>query len=189
MYRKWQHAGFSARWRRRSKVNVDSERQSPTSYELLIITIGLSLFVSNFKHLFVDRKWRHAFYPLGGVSGQMSMRILKGSPTTYLRLIITFGLSLIVSELGICLWTGNDVMAVSPLGGIVGRRSMWILKGSPRLPIYDYLYFWSISYCFRVISICLWTGNDVMPISSLGGVVGQTSVQILKGGPRLPICD
>ena len=49
--------------------------------------------------------------------------------------------------------------------------------------------FWSISYRFRVISICLWTGNDVMPVSPLGGVVGQRSMRIMKGSPRLPIYD
>ena len=40
------YAVFSARWRRRSKVNTDSETQSPTSYLWLIITLGLSLTVS-----------------------------------------------------------------------------------------------------------------------------------------------
>ena len=56
--------------------------------------------------------------------------------TSNMRLIITLCLSLTVSELNsICLWTGNDVMPVSPLGGVVGQRSMQILKGSPRLPI------------------------------------------------------
>ena len=81
-------------------------------------------------------------------------------------------------------------MPVSPLGGVVGQMSMRILKGSPRLPIYLSMVnynFWSISYRFRVISIYLVTGNDVIPVSPLGGLVGQRSMRILKGSPRLPI--
>ena len=46
-----------------------------------------------------------------------------------------------------------------------------------------------VSYSFRVNSICLWTWNGVMPVSPLGGVVGQSLMRILKGSPRLPICD
>ena len=80
-------------------------------------------------------------------------------------------------------------MKVSPLGGVVGQRSIRILKGGPRILFAINSNFWSISYRFRVISICLWTGNDVMPISPLGGAVGQKSVLILNGRPRLPICD
>ena len=85
--------------------------------------------------------------------------------------------------ISICLWTENDVMLLSRLGGIVGQMSKRILKGSP-----DFLFainynFWSISYRFRVISICLWTGNDVMQISPLGGVAGQILRRILKGVP------
>ena len=80
-------------------------------------------------------------------------------------------------------------MLFYPLGGVSGQMSLRILKGSP-----DYIFainynFWSISDRFQVISICLWTGNDVMPISPLDGVAGQRSVRILKGGPQLPICD
>ena len=43
---------------------------------------------------------------------------------------------------------------------------------------------WSISYRFRVISICLWTGSDVMPISPLGGVAGRIRPQIMKASHR-----
>ena len=46
---------------------------------------------------------------------------------------------------------------------------------------------WSISHRFRVISVFVWTENDVMPIFPLGGVVGQISRRILKGSIRLPI--
>ena len=48
--------------------------------------------------------------------------------------------------------------------------------------------FWSISYRFRVISICSWTGNDVMPVSPLGGILGQMSMRIMKGSYMLPHC-
>jgi hypothetical protein len=73
---------------------------------------------------------------------------------------------------------GNNIMPVSPLGGVV-----------PDLLFAFDDNFWSISYRFRVTGICLWTGNDVMPVFLLGGVVGQRSMRILKGIPRLPICD
>ena len=57
--------------------------------------------------------------------------------TTNLRLIMTLCLYLTVSESISFVVTGNDVMLVSRLGGVVGQRSLRILKGSPRLPIYD----------------------------------------------------
>ena len=42
--------------------------------------------------------------------------------TSYLRLITNFGLSLVrFRVISICLWTGTDVMPVSPLGGVVGQ--------------------------------------------------------------------
>ena len=80
-------------------------------------------------------------------------------------------------------------MPVSPLGGVAGQRSVRILKGSS-----DFLFainynFWSISCRFRVINVCLWTGNDVIPVSPLDGVIGKISMRIRKGSPRLPICD
>ena len=80
-------------------------------------------------------------------------------------------------------------MPVSPLGNVAGQRSIRILKVNPRLPICDNYNFVFISYRFRVINIFLWTGNDVMPVSPLGGVAGQMSIRILKGSFRLPICD
>ena len=80
-------------------------------------------------------------------------------------------------------------MPISPLSGDAGQRSVRILKGGHRLPICDQLKLLVYLLPFRVTSIYLWTGNDVMPISPLGGVVGKRSVCILKGGPRLPICD
>ena len=80
-------------------------------------------------------------------------------------------------------------MPISPLGGVVGQRSVQILKGGHHFLFAINYNFRSISYRFRVTSICLWTENDVMPISPLGGVVGQRSVQILKGGQRFPVCD
>ena len=120
--------------------------------------------------------------PLDGVAGQKSIRILKGSPDFLLAINYNFwSISYCFRVISFCLWTGNDVMPVSPLGGVVRQSSMQILKAVP-----DFLFainynFWSISYRFRVISICLWTGNDVMPISPLGGVAGQISRWILKG--------
>jgi len=59
----------------------------------------------------------------------------RQSQPSYLRLIITFGLSLTVSELLAFVWTENDVMPIFPLGGVVGQISRRILKGSIRLPI------------------------------------------------------
>ena len=38
--------GTILRWHHSSKVKADSERPSPTSYSLLIMTVGLSLIVS-----------------------------------------------------------------------------------------------------------------------------------------------
>ena len=86
---KWRHAGFSATWRRRSKVNADSERQSPTSYLRLIITFGLYSISDRFQ------------------------------------------------VISICLCAGNEVIPVSSLGGVVSERSMRIMKGSPLVPSCD----------------------------------------------------
>ena len=51
------------------------------------------------------------------------------------------------------MWTGNDVISVSPLGGVAGQRSMRILKGTP-----DFLFAINFNFCFiyssfRVIQI------------------------------------
>jgi hypothetical protein len=62
-------------------------------------------------------------------------------------------------------------MPISPPDGVAGQISRRILKGSSRLPFAINYDFWSISYRFRVISVCLWTGNDVMPISPLSNQI------------------
>ena len=77
------------------------------------------------------------FPPLGGEVETVSER---QTHTSYLRLIITFGLSLAVSELlAFVCGQKNDVMPISPLGGVTGQISRRILKGSTRLPIRDLL--------------------------------------------------
>ena len=69
----------------------------------------------------------------GGIAGQISRRILKGSALLPVsRFIITFGLSLTVSELlaFVCgQWTKNDVIPIYPLGGVAGQILRQILKG------------------------------------------------------------
>ena len=64
------------------------------------MTFGLSLTVSELL-AFVCGPGNDVMpvSPLGGVVGQRSMRYLKAAPTSHLRLIITFGPSLTVSEL------------------------------------------------------------------------------------------
>src|SRR5208282_5694218 len=57
-------------------------------------------------------------------------------------------------------------------------------------PLLDFLFAisydcWSISDLFLVISVFLWSGNDVMPISPLGVIADQISRHILKGSSRL----
>src|SRR5208282_3429445 len=91
--------------------------------------------------------------------------------------------------LSICLWTGNDVMSVSPLDASYVKGQCGIRKAVPDFLFVINYNFWSISYSFQVISICLWTGDAVMSVSPLGGVIGQISMRIRKGSPPLPICD
>ena len=66
--------------------------------------------------------------------------------TSYSRIIIIVGLSLTVSMLaiGVCLWTGNDVMPISTLDGVAAADFLFAVN-------YDFL---SIFYRFRVISVC-----------------------------------
>ena len=67
------------------------------------ITFGLSLTVSKLLAFVCGPEKNDVMpvSPLGGVIGQSSVQIRKGSPppTSYLRLIITFGPSLAVFEL------------------------------------------------------------------------------------------
>ena len=63
----------------------------------------------------------------------------------------------------------------------------WKAECDPDLLLADNLNFCSISHSFRVISDDLQIGNDVTPISPLGGVEPQLYVGIMKGRPRLTI--
>ena len=191
MDRKWRHADFSARWRRRSKISADSERRSPISYLRLIITFGLSLTVSELL-VFVCGPEMTSCRLLRQVASKAKGQCGFWMAVPNFLLMINYNfwsISYRFRVTSICLWTGNDIMTISPLVSVVGRYLCRFRKVVP-----DFLFainynFWSISYRFRVISICLWTGNDVMMVSLLGGVVCQRSIRILKGSPRLPICD
>src|SRR5664279_310963 len=89
---------------------------------------------------FVDRKWRHS-----DLSARCRRRLKVNSdserPTTisYKWLIITFSLGGTVFELLAFLLyrllTGNDVIAISPLGGVACQMFGRILNALPRYPI------------------------------------------------------
>src|SRR5208282_4442017 len=170
-----------------SKVNVnaDSERQSTTSYLRLIITFGLSLTVSKLLAFVCGPEVTSCRF-IRWVASYVKVQCGFGKAVPDFLFAINYNfwsISYRFRVISICLWTGNDVMPISPLGGVAGQSSMRILKGSTRLLFAINYNFWSISYRFYVISICVWTGNDVMPVSPLGGVVGQRSMRILKGSP------
>src|SRR5208282_2263892 len=80
---------------------------------------------------------------------------------------MTFDLSLTVSEL-LAFFCGPEMTSCRFLRQVASQVKY---KGGFCKAVPDFLFvinydFWSISYRFRVISVCLWTGNDVMPIFS-----------------------
>ena len=64
-------------------------------------------------------------------------------PTSYLCLMLTFALSLTVSELYAILVifyeTGSDVTPISPPGGVSSQIKLQIMNSNCRLPISDLL--------------------------------------------------
>src|SRR5664279_2677189 len=71
--RKWRHSDLSARWRRRLKVNADSERPTAISYKWLIITFSLGGTVFELLAFLLYRLLKGndviAINPLGSVAG------------------------------------------------------------------------------------------------------------------------
>src|SRR5208282_4310216 len=86
--------------------------------------------------------------------------------TSYSRFIIMFGLFLTVSELLACV-CGPKMRSCRFLRWVASQVKY---KGEFWKAAIDFLFaiyynVWFISYRFRVISLCLWTDIEVMPIS------------------------
>ena len=54
LHRNWRNADFSARWRNKSNIMADSERQLSTSYLQLMLTFALSRTVSMLYTIFAN---------------------------------------------------------------------------------------------------------------------------------------
>src|SRR5208282_1872501 len=85
--------------------------------------------------------------------------------------------------------TGNDVVPVSPLGGVKSQILYKIQKGNYRLcnsgKLKILLYHASFPSYKRFMRCREQTGSDVTPISPLVGATRKILWQILKGDQRL----
>ena len=78
--------------------------------------------------------------PLGGVTGQLWRKILKGNqrlPTSVYLTILLYHAQFMSFKLFsiILLQTGSDVISISPPVGVTGQIWRQILKGNQRLTI------------------------------------------------------
>ena len=128
MDRKWHHADFSARWRRRSNIKADSERQYPTSYSRLIMTFGLSLTIFELFRLLILAGNSYLREKIGRFWGRMPPKCdfcLFWSPKgTSLRQNTSFEPSSV--KIGAVVWavpwSVNKYSAINHLPGPVGRQ-------------------------------------------------------------------
>ena len=74
---------------------------------------------------------------------------------------------------------GNDVKAISPLGGAEGDSYLRIWKNDLDFVIVFSGNYTCIIHHFREIEVFLLAGNDVIALSPLGGAVDESTLRIL----------